>query len=107
MADRQRKLKIQTGVVQRIAKEKVMYEKEAIGIAEKIKKMEAAGEDEYVIKKQNECLAESEMMGPDCQKRLQQAIAMLSSLIETEKDLDETEEYKNAVKQLEAVKQPV
>ena len=105
MAERQRKIKIQTGVVKRIAKEKIMYEKEAVGIAEKIKKMEAAGEDEYVIKKQNECLEESKKMGPDCQKRLQQAIGVLSSLLETEKDLEETEEYKNAVKELEAVKQ--
>lgn len=105
MADRQRKIKIQTGVVRRIAKEKIMYEKEAIAMAEKIKKMEAAGDDEYVIKKQNECLAESQQMGPDCQKRLQQAIATLSSLLDTEKDLEETEEYKNAVKELEAVKQ--
>ncbi|XP_039250140.2 tubulin-specific chaperone A-like [Styela clava] len=104
MAERQRKLKIQTGVVKRIAKEKVMYEEEAVGIAEKISKMEDAGGDEYVIKKQKEVLAESKQMGPDCQKRLEQAIEVLSGLVETEKDLEETEEYQNAVNQLNEVK---
>ncbi|XP_054041140.1 tubulin-specific chaperone A isoform X10 [Rissa tridactyla] len=53
MADpRLRQIKIKTGVVRRLAKEKVMYEKEARQQEEKIEKMKAEACDDYGIKKQ-------------------------------------------------------
>ncbi|XP_074992419.1 tubulin-specific chaperone A isoform X3 [Calonectris borealis] len=53
MADpRLRQIKIKTGVVRRLAKEKVMYEKEAKQQEEKIEKMKAEACDDYGIKKQ-------------------------------------------------------
>ena len=45
------KLKIQTGVVKRIIKEKQMYEKEYLQIEARIEKMKVEGKDEYDIKK--------------------------------------------------------
>ncbi|KAM9591268.1 tubulin-specific chaperone A-like isoform 1-T1 [Morphnus guianensis] len=76
MADpRLRQIKIKTGVVRRLAKEKVMYEKEAKQQEEKIEKMKAEACNDYGIKKQ-----------------------------ENEKELEEAEEYKEARSLLESVK---
>ncbi|XP_055088593.1 tubulin-specific chaperone A isoform X4 [Symphalangus syndactylus] len=76
MADpRVRQIKIKTGVVKRLVKEKVMYEKEAKQQEEKIEKMRAEDGENYDIKKQ-----------------------------ESEKDLEEAEEYKEARLVLDSVK---
>ncbi|XP_044301918.1 tubulin-specific chaperone A [Varanus komodoensis] len=105
MADpRVRQIKIKTGVVKRLAKEKVMYEKEAKQQEEKIEKMKAEDGENYAIKKQTEILQESRMMIPDCQRRLEAAHADLAQLLENEKELEETEEYKDALSVLESVK---
>uniref|UniRef100_A0A674H4P9 Tubulin-specific chaperone A n=1 Tax=Taeniopygia guttata TaxID=59729 RepID=A0A674H4P9_TAEGU len=103
MADpRLRQIKIKTGVVRRLAKEKIMYEKEAKQQEEKIEKMKAEACDDYGIKKQ--ILQESRMMIPDCQRRLEVAHAELTQLLENEKELEEAEEYKEARSILESVK---
>ncbi|NXU53423.1 TBCA protein, partial [Turnix velox] len=65
----------------RLAKEKVMYEKEAKQQEEKIEKMKAEACDDYGIKKQIEILQESRMMIPDCQRRLEVAHAELTQLL--------------------------
>ncbi|KAM9138008.1 tubulin-specific chaperone A [Pangshura tecta] len=105
MADpRLRQIKIKTGVVRRLVKEKVMYEKEAKQQEEKIERMKAEASDDYGIKKQIEILQESRMMIPDCQRRLEAAHADLSQLLENEKELEEAEEYKDARSILESVK---
>ncbi|XP_029861072.1 tubulin-specific chaperone A [Aquila chrysaetos chrysaetos] len=101
---RLRQIKIKTGVVRRLAKEKVMYEKEAKQQEEKIEKMKAEACDDYGIKKQIEILQESRMMIPDCQRRLEVAHADLTQLLENEKELEEAEEYKEARSILESVK---
>uniref|UniRef100_A0A2R8PBY4 Tubulin-specific chaperone A n=1 Tax=Callithrix jacchus TaxID=9483 RepID=A0A2R8PBY4_CALJA len=76
MADtRVRQIKIKTGVVKRLVKEKVMYEKEAKQQEEKIEKMRAEDGENYDIKKQ-----------------------------ENEKDLEEAEEYKEARLVLDSMK---
>uniref|UniRef100_A0A8C0FVT2 Tubulin-specific chaperone A n=1 Tax=Bubo bubo TaxID=30461 RepID=A0A8C0FVT2_BUBBB len=64
-----------------LAKEKVMYEKEAKQQEEKIEKMKAEACDDYGIKKQIEILQESRMMIPDCQRRLEVAHADLTQLL--------------------------
>lgn len=70
MADpRIRQIKIKTGVVKRIAKEKVVYEKEAELQKKRIQKITDEGQDEHNIRKQEEVLQESLMMVPDCQRR--------------------------------------
>ncbi|KAG9355069.1 hypothetical protein JZ751_001782 [Albula glossodonta] len=82
MADpRVRQIKIKTGVVKRLAKEEVLYVKEAKQQEEKIERLKAEGGDEYVIKKQMEVLQESRMMIPDCHRRLAVAHMELSQLL--------------------------
>lgn len=105
MADpRVRQIKIKTGVVKRLAKEEVLYVKEAKQQEEKIERLKAEGGDEYVIKKQLEVLQESRMMIPDCHRRLATAHMELSQLLEAEADLGELEEYKEARTMLDSVK---
>ncbi|XP_015244522.1 PREDICTED: tubulin-specific chaperone A [Cyprinodon variegatus] len=105
MADpRIRNIKIKTGVVKRLAKEEISYINEAKQQEEKVERAKAEGGDEYVIKKQIEVLQESRMMIPDCRRRLAIAHADLLQLLETEEDLAESEEYKEARNVLDSVK---
>ncbi|XP_059062098.1 tubulin-specific chaperone A [Achroia grisella] len=105
MADpRLRQIKIKTGVVKRIAKEKVVYEKEAELQKNRIQKIKDEGQDEHNIRKQEEVLQESLMMVPDCQRRLIKAFADLKNTLETEEDLKEHEDYvaaQNVLKEAE------
>ncbi|KAH1015666.1 hypothetical protein HUJ04_007016 [Dendroctonus ponderosae] len=106
MADpRIKTLKIKTGVVRRLAKEKTVYEKEADQQKNRIEKLKADKRDEHDIKKQEEVLAECLMMVPDCQRRLFKAFEELRGILETEQDLKETEEFAAAQKVLEEAKQ--
>ncbi|XP_008323921.1 tubulin-specific chaperone A [Cynoglossus semilaevis] len=105
MADpRIRQIKIKTGIVKRLAKEKTSYIKEAKQLEEKIERLKTEAGDEYFIKKQMEVLQESKMMIPDCHRRLAIAHADLLQLLETEEDMAETEEYKEARNMLDSVK---
>ncbi|XP_016126844.1 tubulin-specific chaperone A [Sinocyclocheilus grahami] len=101
---RELQIKIKTGVVKRLAKEEVLYIKEAKQQEEKIERLKAEAGDEYVIKKQLEVLQESRMMIPDCHRRLATAHADLQQLLETEEELAEMEEYKEARTVLDSVK---
>ncbi|KAL6096549.1 tubulin-specific chaperone A [Pungitius pungitius] len=105
MADpRIRQIKIKTGIVKRLAKEKISYQKEAKQQEEKVQRLKDEAGDPYVIKKQIEVLQESHMMVPDCHRRLTIAHADLLQLLETEADLSESEEYKEARNMLDSVK---
>ncbi|XP_034048164.1 tubulin-specific chaperone A [Thalassophryne amazonica] len=99
-----RQIRIKTGVVKRLAKEEKMYITEAREQEEKIERLKAESADEYVIKKQREVLQESNMMIPDCRRRLVVAHAELQQLLETEEHLAESEEYKEARSVLDSVK---
>merc|ERR1712013_90377 len=97
-----RKIRIQTGVVQRISKDKVMYAKE---VEDMRKEMREKNPEEYMIKKKTQMLQESEMMVPDCQKRLAQSIEQLRSLLEQNQSACEDEIYvkaKNLLAEIEA-----
>ncbi|KAF5300135.1 hypothetical protein FQR65_LT09226 [Abscondita terminalis] len=105
MADpRLKSLKIKTGVVRRLAKEKVVYEKEADQQRCRIEKFKGEGKDEYDIRKQEEVLQETLMMVPDCQRKLGKAIEELKNIIDNELDLQELDEYQAAVKIIEEAK---
>ncbi|GBP18692.1 Tubulin-specific chaperone A [Eumeta japonica] len=94
MADpRIRQIKIKTGVVKRLAKEKTVYEKEAEQQKNRIEKLKDEGQDEHIVRKQEEVLQESLMMVPDCQRRLVKAYMDLQSTLESEKELNEHEDY--------------
>merc|ERR1712227_710519 len=95
-----RDIKIKTGVVKRLGKEKQYYDKEAEREKAKADKMRGDGSDEYQVRKQEEVHAESLMMIPDCIKKLGTAWDGLNNLINTETDLNETEEYKAAQEML-------
>ncbi|KAK2588456.1 hypothetical protein KPH14_004445 [Odynerus spinipes] len=91
----------ETGVVKRLAKEKVTYEKEAAQQREKVQKLKEQDKDGYDIKKQEEVLQESLMMVPDCERRLVKAFEELKNILETEQDLKEVEDYIEAQKVLQ------
>uniref|UniRef100_A0A8D8VDI2 Tubulin-specific chaperone A n=1 Tax=Cacopsylla melanoneura TaxID=428564 RepID=A0A8D8VDI2_9HEMI len=97
MADpRIKTLKIKTGVLKRITKEKTTYIKE-VGIEEaRYEKLKAGGSDEHVLKKQQEVIQESQMMVPECHRRIVRAYEDLKSILESEQDLAGTEDYKLA-----------
>lgn len=102
MADtRLKQIKIKTGIVRRIAKESVCYEKEANDQRVLVQKLKDEGKEEYYIKKQEEVLQESLMMVPECQRRLVKAYEELQKVLKDENDLKETEEYTSAKKILE------
>jgi len=96
-----RTLKIKTGVVKRLAKEKVTYEKEAAQQRERVQKFKEQEKDGYDIKKQEEVLQESLMMIPDSQRRLVKAFEELKKILDTEQDLKEVEDYIEAEKVLQ------
>ncbi|XP_066591628.1 tubulin-specific chaperone A-like [Prorops nasuta] len=98
---RLRILKIKTGVVKRLAKEKITYEKEAAQQRERIQKLKEQDKDGYDIRKQEEVLQESLMMVPDCQRRLIKAFEELKKILDTEQDLKEEEGYIEAEKVLQ------
>ncbi|XP_052869027.1 tubulin-specific chaperone A [Anopheles cruzii] len=101
---RLRQLTIKTGVVKRLSKEKVVYEKEVVTQQNRIEKLKAGGSDDYVLRKQDEVLQESMMMIPDCQRRLAKAHQELSEMIRDEEELKETQQYQAAVAVLEESK---
>jgi len=93
---RLRDIKIKTGVVKRLAKEKVSYEKETQKMEEKLEKMRFDDPDDYMIRKQVELVEESRSMVPDCQRRLIAAWEELHKMMEDDRDLHETAEYQAA-----------
>ncbi|CAH1737042.1 tubulin-specific chaperone A [Aphis gossypii] len=99
MADpRIKTLKIKTGVVKRLTKEKLMYIQETEQQREKVQKLKEAGIDESTFKKQEEVLRESQMMIPDTQRRLKAAFEDLKSVVADCEELKEEPDYLNAQK---------
>ncbi|XP_046358985.1 tubulin-specific chaperone A-like [Haliotis rufescens] len=103
MADpRIRQIKIKTGVVKRLTKEKSMYEKEVETQEARVNKMKAEGVDEHDVRKQMEVLQESRVMIPDTKKRLRTAYDELEQTLQRESDLSGAEEFGQAKEILEA-----
>ncbi|KAK9121100.1 hypothetical protein Syun_018717 [Stephania yunnanensis] len=81
-----RNLKIKTGTCKRVLKELHSYEKEVEKEAAKTADMKEKGADHYDLKQQENVLAESRMMIPDCRKRLETSLADIKgTLAELEK----------------------
>ncbi|XP_050523217.1 tubulin-specific chaperone A-like [Daktulosphaira vitifoliae] len=94
MADpRIKTLKIKTGVVKRLTKEKLMYIKETEQQLERVEQLKKSGSDESNIKKQEEVLRESQMMVPDTQRRLKAAYEDLKSTIADCEELKDSEDF--------------
>ncbi|PIN22838.1 Beta-tubulin folding cofactor A [Handroanthus impetiginosus] len=76
-----RNLKIKTSTCKRLVKELHSYEKEVEREAAKTTDMKAKGVDPYDLKQQENVLAESRMMVPDCHKRLEAALSDLKATL--------------------------
>nr|GFA31184.1 tubulin-folding cofactor A [Tanacetum cinerariifolium]GFA55200.1 tubulin-folding cofactor A [Tanacetum cinerariifolium] len=76
-----RNLKIKTSSCKRIVKELHCYEEEVDREAAKTADMKEKGADPYDLKQQENVLAESRMMIPDCRKRLESSLADLKGIL--------------------------
>ncbi|CAA6667009.1 unnamed protein product [Spirodela intermedia] len=83
-----RNLKIKTSTCKRILKELHSYEKEVEKEAAKTADMKEKGADPYDLKQQENVLAESRMMIPDCRKRLEASLGDLKGTLAEIKDSD-------------------
>ncbi|EYU42334.1 hypothetical protein ABFS83_14G152000 [Erythranthe nasuta] len=101
-----RNLKIKTSTCKRIVKELHSYEIEVEREAAKTADMKAKGADPYDLKQQENVLAESRMMVPDCHKRLESALSDLKgTLVELEesgeKEGSEIDEARSIIAEVE------
>ncbi|KAK4605183.1 hypothetical protein ACB098_01G353900 [Castanea mollissima] len=101
-----RNLKIKTGTCKRIVKELHSYEKEVEREAAKTADMKEKGADPYDLKQQENVLAESRMMIPDCRKRLEASLADLKGTLaeleeSNQKEGTEIEEAKSTIVEVE------
>lgn len=91
-----RNLKIKTGICRRTLKELHSYVTEVEQESAKTISMKESNADAFDIKQQENVLAESRMMIPDCRKRLEGAFTTLqAAVVEAENDAvsPETEEF--------------
>uniref|UniRef100_A0A2P2JE45 Tubulin-specific chaperone A n=1 Tax=Rhizophora mucronata TaxID=61149 RepID=A0A2P2JE45_RHIMU len=86
-----RNLKIKTSTCKRIVKELHSYEKEVEREAAKTVDMKEKGADPYDLKQQENVLAESRMMIPDCRKRMEAALADLKATLDELEESDKIE----------------
>ncbi|XP_042483643.1 tubulin-folding cofactor A-like [Macadamia integrifolia] len=102
-----RNLKIKTGTCKRIVKELHSYEKEVEREATKTADMKEKGADPYDLKQQENVLAESRMMIPDCHKRLETSLAdlkgTLTELEEANQQGPELDEARSTITEVEAL----
>ncbi|KAJ8632056.1 hypothetical protein MRB53_025392 [Persea americana] len=107
MATTVRNLKIKTSTCKRILKELHSYEKEVQREAAKTADMKDKGADPYDLKQQENVLAESRMMIPDCRKRLEASLADLKATLEEFKESNqqdpEIEEAQCVIAEVEAL----
>ncbi|KAK3727980.1 hypothetical protein QZH41_015931 [Actinostola sp. cb2023] len=79
-----------------------MYAQEVVDQGRKVEKMKEDKKDEHDIRKQIEVLEESKVMIPDCKRRIRIAYSDLQGLLaDSEVDLKEKEEFKQAKQMLE------
>jgi tubulin-specific chaperone A len=98
-----RDVKIKTGVAFRISKELLAYQKEEKKQQGRIEKLENDGADIHDVKKQQEVLAETTDIIPDCRERLGTALKSLQDLLENFHE-DQSEEVIATRKLLEELK---
>ncbi|XP_010269843.1 PREDICTED: tubulin-folding cofactor A [Nelumbo nucifera] len=106
-----RNLKIKTSTCKRIVKELHSYEREVEREAAKTVDMKEKGADPYDLKQQENVLAESRMMIPDCHKRLEASLVdlkgALAELEETNQQGAEIEEARTIIAEVEALTQKI
>ncbi|CAD6186444.1 unnamed protein product [Caenorhabditis auriculariae] len=98
-----KQVKIKTGVVKRLLKERVSYIKEAENETAKVQAMKAQAsneDEEYAAKKAEAVLQETRNMVGDAARRCATAAAELRKLLEEAKLDPESQEAKDAQEQL-------
>ncbi|XP_057979710.1 tubulin-folding cofactor A isoform X2 [Malania oleifera] len=100
-----RNLKIKTSTCKRIVKELHSYEKEVEREAAKTANMKEKGADPYDLKQQENVLAESRMMIPDCQKRLEASLDELKRTLAELEDENQCPEFDDARSTIAEVEQ--
>lgn len=105
-----RSLKIKTSTCRRVVKELRSYEEEVGKEAAKTAAMKNRGADPYDLKQQENVLAESRMMVPDCHKRPEAALAdlkaTLAELKESGEQGAEIGEAESTITEVETVFKP-
>jgi len=104
-AELRKQLKIKTGVVKRLAKEKTLYAQENQDQKLKLDKFVADSADDWDIKNGKRLLEESERMITDTNKRLGAAVRELRDLViqsKADPALAEAQELLNAEEEMEA-----
>ncbi|WVY90554.1 tubulin-folding cofactor A [Vigna radiata var. radiata] len=101
-------LKIKTSTCKRLVKELHSYEKEVEREAAKTADMKEKGADPHDLKQQENVLAESRMMIPDCRKRLDASLTDLKTILNELEDSDEKtgpeiDDARNTVVEVEKV----
>ena len=105
--DNTKQLKIQTGVVKRLVKERNSYRKELETNIMKVEKAREAGKEESDIKLAEAVLDETKMIIPGTDQRLLQAYQTLDELVNSSGDNKDSEEYKEAVEVLEVNREEI
>ena len=100
--DNTKQLRIQAGVVKRLGKEKLSYQKELATNAAKVEKAREDGKDESDIKMALAVLNETKMIIPETERKLLEAYHNLDDLVKGSADNKESNEYKEAVEVLDA-----
>lgn len=97
--DAKKALKVKVGTCRRTFKELKSYEAELTREQAKAESMRSAGADSHDMKQQDNVVGETQMMLPDCRKRLEHAFQELQSAVEsasTDPSLQESAELKDA-----------
>lgn len=94
--DTVKQLTIKVKVCQRLLKEVGYYQREVLENEAKLQTMEKEGKDPYDIKKFKEVLAESLMMIPDSERRLQASLDDLGLFLDTNDSIDDSDYLEQA-----------
>ncbi|XP_055306073.1 tubulin-specific chaperone A [Sitodiplosis mosellana] len=102
-----RQIKIKTGVVKRLTKEKTVYVKEIDQQKVRIERLRGEGKDEHVLRKEEEILQEAQMMVPDSHRRLVKAYEELNDYLKNEDELKELPDFGAALEVLKQAKEKI
>ncbi|WFD08513.1 hypothetical protein MVES1_003889 [Malassezia vespertilionis] len=115
LAAQKRQLSIKTGVVKRLSKEVHMYTDECKEQEAAVKKAIDEAQEPWEVRRQEGLLKDSAQMIPDTKRRLQDAVADISTFIRhgapnkqegLTEDSKGTEEFKSALQAIENAQQP-
>lgn len=102
-----RELKIKTGVLKRLIKEKTAYEIEVDQQKQRLEKLRNEGGESHVLKRNEEILQETLVMIPDSHRRLVKAFEDLNECLIRDAELKQTPDYEAAMEALQSAQQKI